>query len=145
MHRPFTTKNQVFVMSDFIKVFLNARSLRAITSQLTLDQLTEGFEKLKAIHQERTEEAARQQRHLAEKNAKIEEIKELLAAEGLQIQDLVQLDDGIKQSSRAPRPAKYKYRDIDGIEKTWTGQGRTPKVISDALNNGKTLGDFLID
>lgn len=132
-------------MSDFIKVFLNARSLRAITSQLTLDQLEEGFEKLKAIHQERTEEAARQQRQLAEKNAKIEEIKELLAAEGLQIQDLVQLDDGIKQSSRAPRPAKYKYRDIDGIEKTWTGQGRTPKAISDALKNDKTLGDFLID
>ena len=132
-------------MSDFIKVFLNTRSLRAITSQLPLEQLEEGFEKLKTIHQERTEEAARQQRQLAEKNAKIEEIKELLAAEGLQIQDLVQLDDGIKQSSRAPRPAKYKYIDVDGTEKTWTGQGRTPKAISDALDNGKTLGDFLID
>ena len=35
-------------MSDFY-VFLNARSLKAITRELTLEQLNEGFEKLTAI------------------------------------------------------------------------------------------------
>ena len=48
-------------MSDFLRTFLNARSLRAVTRELTFEQLNEGFEKLKAIVEERsqTEEASR--------------------------------------------------------------------------------------
>lgn len=42
------------------------------------------------------------------------------------------------------RPAKYKYIDADGSEKTWTGQGRTPRAISAALEAGKMLEDFEI-
>ncbi|ENU0116236.1 H-NS family nucleoid-associated regulatory protein, partial [Escherichia coli] len=45
---------------------------------------------------------------------------------------------------RAPRPAKYKYTDENGNEQTWTGQGRTPKVIAAAIEAGKTLEDFAI-
>ncbi|HAZ7054699.1 TPA: H-NS histone family protein, partial [Escherichia coli] len=29
-------------------------------------------------------------------------------------------------------------------EQTWTGQGRTPKAIANAINAGKTLEDFAI-
>lgn len=39
-------------MSDFLRTFLNARSLRAVTRELTFEQLNEGFEKLKAIVEE---------------------------------------------------------------------------------------------
>ncbi|MWL74780.1 H-NS histone family protein, partial [Escherichia coli] len=46
-----------------------------------------------------------------------------------------------KRKVRAP---KYRFTDADGQEKTWTGQGRTPKPISVALANGKSLDDFLI-
>ena len=42
------------------------------------------------------------------------------------------------------RPAKYKYVDENGQEKTWTGQGRTPLTIQKALNEGKSLNDFAI-
>ncbi|HBW4331954.1 TPA: H-NS histone family protein, partial [Klebsiella pneumoniae] len=31
-----------------------------------------------------------------------------------------------------------------GNEKTWTGLGRTPKVIAAALESGKVLEDFAI-
>ncbi len=34
---------------------------------------------------------------------------------------------------RQPRPAKYKFTDVNGETKTWTGQGRTPKPIAQAL------------
>lgn len=49
-----------------------------------------------------------------------------------------------RSAKRAPRPAKYKYVDEDGQEKNWTGQGRTPAVIKAAIDNGKSLDDFLI-
>ncbi|WP_181144543.1 H-NS family nucleoid-associated regulatory protein, partial [Haemophilus influenzae] len=44
----------------------------------------------------------------------------------------------------APRPAKYAFIDENGEHKTWTGQGRTPRPIQNALNKGKSLSDFEI-
>lgn len=41
-------------------------------------------------------------------------------------------------------PAKYKFT-IDGEERTWTGQGRMPAPLKEAIENeGKSLDDFLI-
>jgi DNA-binding protein H-NS len=37
-----------------------------------------------------------------------------------------------------------KYIDKNGDEKTWTGQGPTPKAIAAALGSGKNLKDFSI-
>lgn len=45
---------------------------------------------------------------------------------------------------RQVRSAKYKYVDDNGVEKTWTGQGRTPSVIQKALDGGKTLDYFAL-
>ena len=45
---------------------------------------------------------------------------------------------------RAPRPPKYAFIDENGERKTWTGQGRTPRPIQNALNSGKSLSDFEI-
>ncbi|OBU40595.1 hypothetical protein AYY26_21170 [Photobacterium phosphoreum] len=41
---------------------------------------------------------------------------------------------------RAIHPVKYKYFD----EKTWTGQGRIPKILKIVVDNGANLDDFLI-
>jgi len=133
-------------MSDFLRVFLNARSLRAAVRELTLEQLNEAFAKLSDIVEERrTAEAANQEKEAA-RLQKIEEMKALLAAEGLDIADLVAASNDSEKSvsKRAPRPAKYKYVDENGQEKTWTGQGRTPLTIQKALNEGKSLNDFAI-
>ena len=77
---------------------------------------------------------------------KIEEMKALLAAEGIDIADLVAASSETEKtgSKRAPRPPKYKYFDENGTEKFWTGQGRTPLTIQKALNEGKSLNDFAI-
>lgn len=45
---------------------------------------------------------------------------------------------------REPRPAKYQYSDAEGNVQTWTGQGRQPVPIREAIAQGKTLNDFLI-
>ena len=48
------------------------------------------------------------------------------------------------KSSREPRPAKYKYVDENGSEKTWTGQVKTPRAIANTLESGKKLEHFEI-
>ena len=133
-------------MSDFLRVFLNVRSLRAVTRELTLEQLNEGFEKLAAIVEERRESEESMRKQQEERTSKITEYKELLRAEGIDINELLQGQPEVeKVSKRAPRPAKYRYTDSDGQEQTWTGQGRQPVPIREAISRGQSLDDFLIE
>lgn len=132
-------------MSDFLRVFLNVRSLRAVTRELTLEQLNEGFEKLQTIVEERRSSEEEQRKQQEERLRKITEYKELLRAEGIDVAELLQASvEGEKVNKRAPRPAKYRYLDASGQEQTWTGQGRQPVPIRDAIANGASLDDFLI-
>lgn len=41
-------------------------------------------------------------------------------------------------------PAKYEFGENEET-KTWTGKGRKPKPIAEALNAGHSLDDFLIN
>ena len=43
------------------------------------------------------------------------------------------------KKSREPRPAKYSFTDENGETKTWTGQGRTPKLWQNKLQPVKVL------
>lgn len=132
-------------MSDFLRTFLNARSLKAITRELTLEQLNEGYYKLTAIVEERRVQEAAALKGQEERLRKIEEYKALLQADGIDLADLVSANQPTeKASKREPRPAKYQYTDAEGNVQTWTGQGRQPVPIRVAIEQGKTLNDFLI-
>lgn len=132
-------------MSDALKVLLNLRSLRAVARELTLEQLQEALEKLQAVVSEREEAEAEARAAEKERIEKLEKYREMLIQDGIDPEELLATLGGTKpKSKRATRPAKYKYIDVDGSEKTWTGQGRTPKVIKEALDNGGKIEDFLI-
>ncbi|WP_316677793.1 H-NS family nucleoid-associated regulatory protein [uncultured Tolumonas sp.] len=132
-------------MSDFLRTFLNARSLKATTRELTLEQLNEGYDKLTAIVEERRVQEEASRKGQEERLRKIEEYKALLRSEGIDLADLVGASQPTeKTSKREPRPAKYQYTDAEGNVQTWTGQGRQPVPIREAIAQGKTLNDFLI-
>lgn len=59
-------------MSDFLKTFLNARSLKAATKELSLEQMEETLGKLEAIVQERRDYEAQR---AEEEQVKLEKIK----------------------------------------------------------------------
>ena len=127
-------------MSDLFKMLMNLRSLRATSREVTLEQLQESLDKLTQIVNERTQEEEQSRAENKEHNEKLEAYREMLIADGIDPEELLGLmNTKPKKSNRAPRPAKYKYVDEDGQEKTWTGQGRTPKFLVD-----KNLEDFLI-
>ncbi|MDN3613142.1 H-NS family nucleoid-associated regulatory protein [Vibrio gallaecicus] len=136
-------------MSELTKTLLNIRSLRAFSRELTLEQLEEALDKLTTVVQERQESEAEERAAKAEQEAKLAAIAEQIAKDGIDVADLIAALSGETKSKgpkakRAPRPAKYKYVDTNGEEKTWTGQGRTPSAIQDLLNSGKSLEDFAI-
>lgn len=134
-------------MSDFLKVLFNIRSLRATARDIPLEQLKEGFEKFKLVLEEKERAEESDRKLIEEKERKINEFKQLLAADGIELGDLLASTDNHSVSTRAPRKPlepKYQYIDQDGNTRTWTGQGRQPVPIRQAIEAGSTLDYFLI-
>jgi DNA-binding protein H-NS len=134
-------------MNEFLKVLLNIRSLRAACRELTLEQLEEGMEKLSAIVTERQQDESADRQAREEHQRKINEYAEMLKAAGIDPAELVGTvatePAKAAKSKRAPRPAKYRYL-YNGVEKTWTGQGRMPSAIAKAVADGKSVEEFAI-
>ena len=125
----------------------NIRSLRLLAKEISLEQLETIFQKLELVVKERRDEVAQQQKVQEAHQEKIEKYKELLKSEGISPEELLEVMNlhrfnPSQHKKRAPRPAKYQYIDLDGSQKTWTGQGRTPKAIQIQLDNGASLENF---
>ncbi|EJJ3920261.1 H-NS histone family protein [Salmonella enterica] len=133
-------------MGETLKVLNNIRTLRAQAREIDLATLEEMLEKLTTIVEDRREEEASFIKQQEEKQAKLEAFRQKMLEDGIDPTELLSVaSTSIKtKSTRTPRPAKYKYVDENGLEKQWTGQGRTPKAIAAALEAGKTLEDFEI-
>jgi DNA-binding protein StpA len=97
------------------------------------DRITAALEGKKAAHLEKEKE--RQLRE--EKRAAL---LEMIKSEGFAPEELFGFVQEKKGGKRAP---KYQYIE-DGAVKNWSGVGRTPVVIQEALDAGKTLAEFLI-
>ncbi|MNZ78176.1 DNA-binding protein H-NS [compost metagenome] len=134
-------------MTEFLKVLLNIRSLRAALRELSFEQLQEANEKFSSIYNERVAEIEKTRAADAERLAKLAEFQAMLAEAGIDPCELVQGTPAGKATregtKRAPRPPKYRYMD-NGEEHTWTGQGRTPKALAAMLEQGRQLEEFLI-
>ena len=135
-------------MNDFLKTLMNIRSLRAVLRELSYEQLVEAKEKFDEIYAEREQQESKIRAESAERLQKLAEFTEMLRDAGIDPSELVGTAapakaGGSAKTKRAPRPAKYKYTE-DGQEKTWTGQGRMPKAIAEAIEGGKALENFLI-
>lgn len=133
-------------MSSMLKNLNNIRSLRVMARELSVEVLEDMLEKLRVVTKERRDEEELLQRQRAEQQEKINTLLAMMRADGIDPEELLSISVAPSRSvkKRQPRPAKYRFTDINGETKTWTGQGRTPKPIAQALAAGKSLDDFLI-
>ncbi|MGK2960054.1 MAG: histone-like nucleoid-structuring protein H-NS [Candidatus Malihini olakiniferum] len=135
-------------MSEALKVLNNIRTLRAQARECSLDTLEEMLEKMEVVVNERREEENQAQAEIEERTRKLQQYRDMLIADGIDPNELLQSLSAVKtpgKSKRAARPAKYQYTDENGEERTWTGQGRTPAVIKKSIEEqGKSLDDFLL-
>ncbi|MGL5343290.1 MAG: H-NS family nucleoid-associated regulatory protein [Plesiomonas sp.] len=134
---------------DIIKLLSNIRSLRAFArEQCTLTELEDMLEKLTVVVGEKREELETKAAEEAEKKSKLEAYKKMLADDGIDLSELLDIASktSVKSSKgkRAPRPAKYEFSDENGNTKTWTGQGRMPSSLAKAIDDGANLEDFAI-
>ncbi|MBS0970113.1 DNA-binding transcriptional regulator H-NS [Chimaeribacter arupi] len=135
-------------MSEALKILNNIRTLRAQARECSLETLEEMLEKLDVVVNERREEEQHVAAETEERTRKLQQYREMLIADGIDPNELMQTLAAAKpagKAKRAARPAKYQYQDENGETRTWTGQGRTPAVIKKAIDEeGKSLDDFLL-
>ena len=134
-------------MSELAKGLTNLRSLRAAVRELTLEQAESALEKLQTAVEEKRANEAELIKAETERKERLAKYKELMEKEGITPEELQEIFGTAATSARAkrpPRPAKYAFIDENGERKIWTGQGRTPRPIQNALNSGKSLSDFEI-
>ncbi|MDM4206162.1 DNA-binding protein StpA [Klebsiella spallanzanii] len=133
-------------MSLVLEKLNNIRTLRAMSREFSIDVLEDMLEKLRTVTEEKRAEEQAAQAQRAEYQEKINTWLELMMADGITPEQLVTqttvTSKGAKK--RQPRPAKYRFTDHTGAEKTWTGQGRMPKPLAQAVAEGKPLESFLI-
>ncbi|ELR66038.1 DNA-binding protein H-NS [Photobacterium marinum] len=131
-------------MTDVFKTLLNLRSLRATAREMTVEDLQEGLQKLQSVVTEREETEAEERAKNKEHEEKLKSYREMLIADGIEPEELIAMLGKASKAKRAARPAKYKFT-VDGEDRTWTGQGRMPAPLKEAIENeGKSLDNFLI-
>ncbi|THB82737.1 hypothetical protein E1N66_19395 [Pantoea allii] len=135
----------------------NIRTIRKEARETSFEVFHEVLEKLNTVFQEISEEHEQKAKEIEKRAEVLNQIREMMIAEGITDVDLVDrfanpnaapatdkpARGPKKGSKRAPVEPKYEY-ELNGETKTWTGQGRTPKPIASALEEGKKLEDFLI-
>ena len=82
---------------------------------------------------------------LAKKQEVAEKVRKLAKDNGLEISDLLAADKPNKTKAKKPRgKVAPKYKNPANGSETWTGRGRQPRWVADALTGGKSLEDLLI-
>ena len=128
------------------RLLTNIRSARVFARETDFEQLLEMQAKLNAVIEERREDAEREAAERNEREKKRQELLQLIAGEGFSPEQLLGLTDDTPKASKnkLPKaPAKYQYEE-NGEVKRWSGRGRSPKPIAEALEAGRKLEDFLI-
>lgn len=131
-------------MNEFIRIITHARRFKSAVKELGVEQLEEIKAKLDKIIQDRVAEIQAEEEANAQKLEKISKIREMLAADGIDIDELQETQYG-RTRKRSKRKPKYEIWNDKGEKITWTGQGRMPNILKARVDEGESLETFLID
>ena len=131
--------------NEIRRTLSNIRSLRVFARETEFDLLLDMYEKLGSVIEERREDAEREAKEREQRDARKRELLEMIASEGFSVEELTGSYTGTTRKKRVVQqvPAKYQF-EVNGEMQYWTGRGRKPKAIEEALAAGKKLDDFLI-
>jgi DNA-binding protein H-NS len=135
-------------MDNFLKLATNRNSLKSLTKKFYIDELEKFSLNLNIIIKQRKEQELKRKEKNKEKIQKIENIKLLLAEQGLSINDLT-ADPLLHQAKKTIKAKtkllpKYRLVDLDGETHEWTGRGLPPKVFKRHFDRGHTKESCLI-
>ena len=126
---------------------LTLNRLKSLVKDFYIDELEKLSSNLDIIIEQRKKKEDESRVKNQKKIQKIEEIKSLLAQQGLSAADLIGdplncISNPIKVKKKIP--PKYQLVDLDGTNHKWTGRGIAPKVFQQYFECGHSKESCLI-
>ena len=128
-----------------LKDLKNIRQLRAALRTCSVAEIADIAGKINVIHKEREKEEEKLQEAMKARERSVNNALSFLEKEDIDVYDLIAALNQKSVKKRGKMMPKYAYTDLDGINRTWTGQGKTPLALLKLMQKtGASLDDFLI-
>lgn len=128
-----------------LKDLKNIRQLRAALRTCSVAEIADIAGKINVIQKEREKEEEKLQEAMKARERSVNNALSFLEKEDIDVYDLIAALNQKSVKKRGKMMPKYAYTDLDGINRTWTGQGKTPLALLKLMQKtGASLNDFLI-
>ena len=128
-----------------LKDLKNIRQLRAALRTCSVAEIADIAGKINVIQKEREKEEEKLQEAMKARERSVNNALSFLEKEDIDVYDLIAALNQKSVKKRGKMMPKYAYTDLDGINRTWTGQGKTPLALLKIMQKtGASLDDFLI-
>lgn len=128
-----------------LKDLKNIRQLRAALRTCSVAEIADIAGKINVIQKEREKEEEKLQEAMKARERSVNNALSFLEKEDIDVYDLIAALNQKSVKKRGKMMPKYAYTDLDGINRTWTGQGKTPIALLKLMQKtGASLDDFLI-
>lgn len=128
-----------------LKDLKNIRQLRAALRTCSVAEIADIAGKINVIQKEREKEEEKLQEAMKARERSVNNALSFLEKEDIDVYDLIAALNQKSVKKRGKMMPKYAYTDLDGINRTWTGQGKTPLALLKLMQKtGASLDDFLI-
>ena len=130
-------------MAILIKELKNLRLLSASLKDLPSSEIKEVIDKLTQIYDEVKEREEQANALVRQKEEGISKIKQIMEENSLTAEEMFEaIGRPVKQRKMK---ARYRFTDANGNVHEWTGQGRTPRLLSELFElDGTSKEDYLI-
>lgn len=136
-------------IDDIIAVLNDGRFYTVLTGGINSSEVKAIIAKFERIVERKEEEEREAAEEELKRESRKEALLEMIKEQGFSEKDLLEIFNdspapkrGRRRNSRRSHPEKYVY-EVDGETKYWSGQGRRPAAISEALEDGTlVLSDF---
>ncbi len=127
-----------------LKALTNPRLLEAALKDAQPEVIQTIIDCLMQIKDRRAQEIAAAQEEQQQRQQQLNELLSKMNECNISIDDLI----AVKTGGRRPRrmAMRYRYIGTDGVEREWSGQGKTPTALRELMErDGTTKEDYLID
>lgn len=128
-----------------LRALKNSRNLLAALREASLDDIDYIIQRLLEIKEKLQKDRLEDEMRKAKRQEALTKAMNFLNENNISIDDLIRTKD-VTKHKRAKFKIRYKYTDIDGVQRTWTGQGKTPTPLRLLMErDGTTKENYKID
>lgn len=128
-----------------LRALKNSRNLLAALREASLDDIDYIIQRLLEIKEKLKKDRLEDEMRKAKRQEALNKAMTFLNENNISIDDLLRTKD-VTKHKRAKFKIRYKYTDIDGVQRTWTGQGKTPTPLRLLMErDGTTKENYKID